>query len=295
MRLHPALSWLRNDSGNLQIRLPTGNHITVDEHVDIVESILNSLAGGIVEKDDVKQGKSDEIVDDLFDFLFSLNAIEIENFNGNDGTFRTYANYHGKIINSWVTRKIELADGPIRVNGEGAVAESVRNVVEGLAHENSKSIRVVCADFENTTFFQSENSKALAAEEPITFIRWSRERLILGPLMVNQSGPCYTCYLRRLLASSNYVPEMKALFKQQAGEFLQLDYTLERLLQFAIARHLELILAESFHFARVGYVERWNPFSLDLMETVRVLPVPKCEQCGNARTRDTLRAVRDLI
>ena len=236
MRLHPAIYWSKTESGFLQLRLPTGNHVTIDENVEEVEDLLNSLASGEDEKS--KNTKLGELADDLVNILLRLNAIFIEQTNEKIGTFKDFADYHARVVNSRIPRRIDLRTGKIGVYGNGAIADVVRKVVDRLDQGNGKLLRISCADFEDASFFEGQNREALLAEEQVTFIRWSRERLIVGPPVLTKNGPCYSCYVRRLVASATHVPEMKAMFKPQNGEYLRLDFAFESMVNFAIARHL---------------------------------------------------------
>lgn len=294
LELHPAVNWTRTPGGHLQLRLPTGNHITVDENVSEAARVLSDLRS----KDrlcDANAAEPDAFEAEFIDILMRLNAVRVGPRGELRGTFQQFADYHAGVIASRLSRELELATGSITVLGDGNIASTIRAAIKKLELVASPEFRIVCADFEDVDLFMSENRRALSDEVPVTFLRWSREKMIVGPLVLTSNGPCYACYNRRITASAMHVDEMRAQFEGSNALAIDLDATFRSFVQFVASRHISFVAAGAFHLARAGHVERWDPFTLSVVDVAPLSRVPRCEHCGRSRAHDPVRAVRDLI
>ena len=73
LQLHPAVNWTKTPVGHLQLRLPTGNHITVDENVSEAARVLSDLRS----KDRICEANAaepDAFEAEFIDILMRLNA-----------------------------------------------------------------------------------------------------------------------------------------------------------------------------------------------------------------------------
>ena len=294
LELHPAVNWTNTPEGYLQLRLPTGNHITVDENVDEAARVLSDLRSKATRVDE-QASQPDEFESHFIDILMRLNAVRVGPSGDLRGTFQQFADYHASVIASRLSRELELATGEIEVLGSGVIAATVKDAVTRLELVAAPKIRIVCADFEDVDLFMSENRRALEDRVPVTFIRWSREKMIVGPLVLSSNGPCYACYNRRITASAMHLDEMRAQFDVSNALAIDLDATFKSFVQFVASRHVSCIAAGAFHIARAGHVERWDPFTLSVVDVAPLSRVPRCEHCGRSKAHDPVRAVRDLI
>lgn len=293
MKLHSSVDWFNLSEGQLQLRLPTGDHITFDEHGEEVGELLALWRDGVEEGDDTAE-IGDDFKSDLIDLLMRTGSLVPDGEPLSEGLFRAAADFHGRAVRSKLSRPVSLTRGPLSVEGRGVVYNLVVALVERLGLADTPELVIACADFDDRQTFGEINRRCVSDKTPVTFVRWGREHLLIGPFVLPE-GPCYECYNTRLLASSRFPKEMNAVMAAGSHKQLQPDIGFRSLIEFAVTRHLELICAGAFHLARVGFVERWNPFGLQLLEHAPLSRVPLCETCGRTHASDPMIAVRDLI
>jgi hypothetical protein len=294
LSLHPAVVWRRVDPEQLQVRFPTGDHITIDRDAGDCERLL-------FEWRDIDHAVDSAPIDgalreELTTLLVRMNALVAFGSPIEEGAFRSAADFHARAVESKLSRSMRTRRGELRIEGQGVVADTVRLLVEKLDFPEAPTMAVFCADFEDREQFEDGNRLAFETGMPITFVRWAREQLIIGPLALSRAGPCYECFMHRLAASARYPEELHANMLPDRDRLgIRCDPMFRILIEFAVGRHLELISAGALHLARAGRIERWDPFSLGVVTSANISRVPGCGVCGRANRRDPLRAVRDLI
>jgi bacteriocin biosynthesis cyclodehydratase domain-containing protein len=302
--VHPVVSWLRIDAQRLQVRVPTGQHMTFDRHTDVIESLLTSL-------------KTPQTLEELH---ARFPAIEARSFSEllqflrfmvivapvRPGRVRwllmDLMDYHARLTEVARTGVPDPFVRQIVVLGEGPLARYTREVI---AHEAVAAalgavgsvLRIACVEREDIALLRRANREAVEAGELVTFVYWTGSHFVVGPLVVPKQSSCFECALVRRAGASKHVDEVRALVEtppESAHPIPHFDPMLEGLVRFAVGRHVSAVTRGLFQAAQPGHVEHWDPVDGSRRVT-RVLKLPRCGVCSRHAAVRPPRAVRDFL
>lgn len=308
--VHSAVSWLQCDDKRLQIRVPDGQNLTIDESSYEVEKILQRLSKPQTYNDTVQWALTNNIDPEVLDIALStLNeySIILETSNNNDtllpSIFKSVLDFN---INSSKALRSGLPFpyfNHIEVSGKGDlkhltkdVAEDVRKFLNAYNQPSElRSLRVVCSTPGDQQYLREQNKKAVKDGVAMLTVQWSDEMLSIGPLYIPNESACYECLTVRRRAATNFLTELDASLNNQIqrAHELKLDKVISQLAGFVIGRYLYIVTTGMFHLIKPNEVETWDVVKGE-KHIGEVLKVPRCDVCGRKKASDPIRAIRDL-
>jgi bacteriocin biosynthesis cyclodehydratase domain-containing protein len=308
LRVHPAAQIVDLGDGRVQVRVPDGDHVTLETRGLALAEHLTALKHGattaelnlpgVLDEDQtaawskvlaalsergllVQQGE--ESPDDSLMSLF-------------DYTVRRNRNFNHKPPVPEALRTVEVC-------GRGLIADAARACVKGLdlaprEPGHAPGLTFICCDHDDFDFCLAENAAALKTRSRISFLRKSGSRLLIGPIVIPYQTACFNCYCERLESNIEFIDEFEASVRpgeNEASERLR-DGTglLSGVVAFLLAHHLVFALDGVMGVVKPGEV---HSFDLISAKTARhpILKLPRCRECGRAREGTLVRAVRDLM
>lgn len=309
LRVHPAAQIVDLGDGRVQVRVPDGDHVTLETRGLPLADHLNALKQGTA----IPEALLGEVHEDqkaVWDRVLAalsergLLVKEGEEVPAGDSLMSAfdYVSRRARIF----SRKQTDQDAPrtVEVRGEGLIADAARRCMRGLGLSAGKpscgapGLTFICCDHDDFDFFLAENAAALKTRSRASFMRKSGSRLLIGPIVVPYQTACFNCYRERLESNIEFIEEFEALVrpgKTGPGERLT-DGTglLSGLVGFLVTHHVVFALEGVMHVVKPGEV---HSFDLLSGKTRRhpVLKLPRCRECGRAREGALARAVRDLM
>ncbi|MDP4535126.1 hypothetical protein Q3O60_02860 [Alkalimonas collagenimarina] len=308
--VHPAISWLQFDSEHLQIRVPDGQHITLEERANETRQILEMLSQPHSYEATIAWADSQNIDRDIVDTVLStLNDYSMivetnhAHQSGLPGVFRNVLDFN---INASKALRSGLAFpyfNQVEVVGDcdiqAMVADSAAEVETFLMAQTTGSerrpIRIVCTVTGDQQFLRKQNQQAVAEKVAMLPIQWSDDMFTIGPLYIPDESACYECLTIRRRASSNYLAELDGWLSSavQRSHTPKFDRPMQNLIGFAVSRYLLIVGCGMFHLIKPNEVESWDVIKAE-KKIGEVLKVPRCGVCGRKKASDPTRAIRDL-
>lgn len=307
--LHPSVRVIEGVSGKIIVESPDGERLSLNSAMLPLKTLFQNLKQKKAPFQDLDELMADprindamlKLVKDLAAKGILVNPDQDEFFSCDLHAMYEYVSdnavrgeYHGY-------KRNRIA----QVVGEGVIYNAARSLINKLgwaADENSDldntadAIKIVCADFENFTFFCEENGKSVK-DEQITLYLWkSGARILLGPIVYPGETACFNCYRGRLESNVQFVDEFRDIIQYQGDSNTLSDNNdlITGISNSMLFRNLFFIFDKVPNLALPNTV-----YSMHLItgesKTQPVLKLPRCSVCGRAREDKLSRAVRDLL
>jgi bacteriocin biosynthesis cyclodehydratase domain-containing protein len=313
MLIHSSTEIVDLGDGRVQVRVPDGDHFTIETHgVELAPHLDAMRCGGLtLEAALAAAGSDDErqVWEKAAEVLAQRGLLRRES-DEDPSADCLLASF------DYVFRKARAADlrgapadtvRSVTVSGDGLIADVARRCMAtlglaagagGRAADEAPGLRIACCDHDDHEFLREQNEISLREGTMATFVRKSGSRILLGPIVVPHESACFNCYIERVISNIEYIDEFEANVRFAStvrGQRLR-DATglMTGVLAFLVTQHVVFALERIAKVARPGELVA---FDLLTSETTRhpVLKLPRCGVCGRGRQGALMRAVRDLL
>jgi len=310
IHVHSSVSWLQCDEKHLQIRVPDGQNLTLEESSFEVAKILQQLSEPRTYEDTVQWALTNDIDPETLDTALStLNeySIIVESSNNSAASLPSiFKNVLDFNINSSKALRSGLPFpyfNHLEVEGDGDLKNLASDAAEDVSsflNEYNKSselrsLRVVCSTSGNQQYLREQNKQAVKDGVAMLAVQWNDEMLSIGPLYIPNESACYECLTVRRRAATNFLTELDASLNGQVQRPHEpkMDKVISQLAGYAIGRYLSIVTTGMFHLIKPNEVETWDVIKGE-KQAGEVLKVPRCDVCGRKKSSDPIRAIRDL-
>lgn len=308
--VHPAISWLQFDNEHLQIRVPDGQNITLEERANEVRLILEKLSQPHSYEATVTWAQSQkidrEIVDSALSTLNEYSIIVETNPSHQSplpGVFKNVIDFNinaSKALRSGLAfpyfNQLEVVgEGDIKTVVASTAAEVEAYLISQTPESDTRSLRIVCTTTGDQKLLREQNKQAVKDKVAMLPVQWADDMFTIGPLYIPGESACYECLTIRRRASTNYLAELDGGLTGtiQRSHIPKLDTPMKNLIGFAVSRYLSIVGCGMFHLIKPNEVESWDVIKAE-KKVGEVLKVPRCDVCGRKKTSDPIRAIRDL-
>ncbi len=302
IKLHSSIELLQIGPQQLQLRVPDGEHITLDTKKIDLSNFFTTLKRGASREALLAQFPENQHagVDGLLAMLQERGFIHKQNdyFGSADFVTNMFDYYVQK------SRQHQETDAnrqrkTVYVCGDGLIANTARSTLAKLSLLASKrelaDLVLVCSDHSDFDFMLEQNQQAIQESQTTSFIFRFDTRLIVGPLVYPKESACFHCFSERLKSNTFFIHEFESCVQQKSIEPLtDQSEIFTGLLQYFISHHAISVL---FNLTDVVKPNEIAEFSLTNAMTKKspILKLPRCEVCGRRGHGSLQRAVRDLL
>lgn len=295
-RLSRAVAWnFLSGSEALQIRFPNGDHLTVNDDAQAVNSILCDLASG-------RQPFGDEeLITEVLELLLQRKVLVSGPNAGNDWLEDMFeyvlANANRQstptaLIDQARQYRFSIAgSGWLAHMATEACARAGLTLVDEVTHRDHCIIAV--ADKISFDRFSSLNAEACAREMPIIFFWREVARIVCGPLVLPGESACFECYRTRVRANVRFGAEFEALAGNEVDRRDALGSRLaEGAAQSFIARQLLAVATKAYDLVEPNTLYSYDALTLAL-DRQAIMRSPRCPACS-VRRIEPINAVRAI-
>jgi bacteriocin biosynthesis cyclodehydratase domain-containing protein len=309
--IHSAAEIVDLGAGRVQVRVPDGDHFTIETRgIELAQRLEAMRQGTLTLEAAVAAATNDDerhVWDRAGEVLRQRGLLRREDEDDPSADW-LLASFDYVFRRTRAVRPPMAADAaqPVVVCGEGLIADVTRRCVTSLgrdlkpgapAAEAPPGLRIACSDHDDHEFLLEQNEVALREGVMSTFARRSGSRVLVGPIVVPRESACFNCYLERVVSNTEFIDEFEGNARSSGARRPPLrDATglMSGVLAFLVTQHVAFALERITTVARVGEV---LAFDLLSSRTTRhpVLKLPRCRVCGRGRPGELLRAARDLL
>lgn len=242
----------------------------------------------------------------LADFIVSLLekniVVEADDLIFSDDLTASWDYIARRLVRSSKYQAQDYLDVKFKIVGEGLIADVCSEVVGNLNRTatadtpDSKTISLVCRDFDDYRFFNEVNEELVEQHKKAMYLWKSGPKINLGPYVIPNDSPCFKCFEERQRSNVHFIEEFDAITQttEVNSEIADQNDVLKSLLRFLLTRQLTLVANDIYGLASAGSNYVFNTLTSE-MEKHPIVKLPRCGVCGKAREDKLTRAVRDLM